>query len=386
MVPISFSSLLVPALLTDDAGVLTIAKGNFPRPAVLTLHTSQPGHLPKATGTLPLQMLGTGVVMRRLYVLYGIPIGFWPQLIAHFYTEKIFSDILKKTIKGVLPHDVIPGDAFVPQWHYSKRSIELTINNRNILAIGSVGKDYMNMQQSSYRDEISLANFHFVNDSGEWEKSDFKFYSGVLIEVNDFVFVPSNSQQQIDCTPDMCQHSSKLLANAVEMLDCLLSEVFFKASKAITYDDSSWLKELIPCPLCLGDKQEGKADYASGDGQEDEVNCCSKHKTVHDLSRELNVVYYFSINHCLMKIKNGQEVSCPKHGYLMMECLAPDLVCLLLCRRDLFSCSVHLSYRSFKICQTRYTPLNHLVSTMTDWRKKEVVVLGMSIRYVQGCT
>ena len=328
VVSISFDLLLVPALLTDDATILTIAKGNFPRPPTLTLHTSQPGYLLKANGTVPpLQMLSTGVIMRRLYALHGIPIGFWPQLIAHFYTEKIFSDVLKKTIKGVLPHDVDEGDSFVPKWHYSKRSIELIINNITILAIGSVGKDYMDMKQSFCRDEINLANFHFINDRGEWEESDFKFYSGVLIEVNDFVFVPSDSQQQIDCTPGICQHSSELLAFAVEMLDCLLSEVFFRAR---VYDDSSWLKELIPCPLCLGDKREGKADHGSGDSQEDEVNGCSRHRTVHDLSEELNVVYYFAINHCLMKIKNGQEISCPKHGYLTMECLAPDLVCLLL--------------------------------------------------------
>ena len=89
VVSISFDSVLVPALLTDDATILTIAKGYFPRPATLTLHTSQPGHLLKAIGTVPpLQMLSTGVVMRRLYVLHGIPIGFWPQLIAHFIQRK----------------------------------------------------------------------------------------------------------------------------------------------------------------------------------------------------------------------------------------------------------------------------------------------------------
>ena len=64
VISISFESLLVPALLTDYATILTIAKGYLPHLAVLTLHTSQPKHLPKAIGTVPpLQMVSTAVVM-----------------------------------------------------------------------------------------------------------------------------------------------------------------------------------------------------------------------------------------------------------------------------------------------------------------------------------
>lgn len=324
VVPIGYNSLLVPAVLVDDVAMVTVVKGNFPRRTTLTLQTAQPIYLPKALVTIPpLQMLATGVVMRRLNVLHGIPIGFWPQLIAHFYTEEIFFSIVKDAIKRALQHNVDPGDALVPKWHYSKRRIWLVVDTKTILAIGSVGRDYMEMKQSIQHSEIDLANFHFINNDSEWEKSDFKFYSGVFIEVNDFVFVSSDSQQVINCTPDICRHTTELLAFAVEMLDSLLSEVFNRAS---TYDDSSWLKELIPCPFCLGDRRIGKADYI--DGQDDEpVNCCSRHRTVYDLSQEQSVVYYFTVNHCLVKASQHQRVSCPKHGYLVLECLAPDLVC-----------------------------------------------------------
>jgi len=325
VVPIGFNSLLVPAVLVDDVAIVPVVKGNFPRPATLTLQPAQPAYLPKAITTIPpLQMLATGVVIRRLYVLHGIPIGFWPQLIAHFYTENIFFKIVKDAIKRALQPNVDPGDGFAPKWHYSKRSIWLVIDNKTILAIGSVGRDYMNMRQNVQHGEIDLASFHFINDESEWEKSDFKFYSGVLVEVNDFVFVSSNSQQVIDCTPDIYQHTTKLLAFAVETVDSLLSEVFHRAS---TYDDSSWLKELIPCPLCLGDQQ--LADHINGEDDQDgnPVNCCSRHRTVRDLSHEKNLVYYFTVNHCLVKASHDQRVSCPKHGYLILECLAPDLVC-----------------------------------------------------------
>lgn len=328
VVPIGYNSLLVPALLTDDVAIVTIVKGSFPRPATLSLHTSQPDYLPKAITTTPLlHMLGTDVVMRRLYILHGIPIGFWPRLVAHFYTEKIFGDIVKKAMNKASQQNVDLGDKFTPNWHYAKRSIELTVNNIAILSIGSVGRDYMDLKQKYQRSEIDLANFHFVNDKGEWENSDFKFYSGVLIEVNDFIFVSSNdSQAVIQCTPDICQHSAELLAFTVEMLDSLLSEVFHRAR---VYDDSSWLKELIPCPFCLGDKRVGEGgDYECQD--DGEVNCCSEHRTVRDLSQDLDIVCYFTINHCLTKVKNNEKLVCPKHGHLTMECLAPDLVCLTL--------------------------------------------------------
>ena len=293
-----------------------MVKGRFPRPATLTLQTTQPAHLPKTIAAIPpLQMLSTGVVMRRLYVLHGTPIGFWPQLISHFYTERIFSNIVKEAIKRTLQHGVDPGDSFASKWRYHKHSIELVTNNVTILTIGSVGRDYMDMKQTSHRSEINLASFHFYNDQGELKESDFKFYSGVLIEVNDFVFVSSNSERVINCTPDMCQHSAELLTFAVEMLDCLLSEVFHRTRM---YDDSSWLKELIPCPFCLEDERVGEADYPSSDGYG-----YGEQEAAH--SQE---PCYFTINYCLTKIKTNQRLQCPKHGGLEMESLAPDLVCI----------------------------------------------------------
>lgn len=325
VVPIGYNSLLVPALLMDDTPIVTMAKGNFPRPCTLPLYTVQPCYLPKPITTVPpLQMLGTGVVIRRLYVLHGIPIGFWPKLIAHFYTEKVFSSIVKQAIKRALQYGVDAGDEFAPKWQYRKRNIELVINNTTILAIGSVGRDYMDMNQKCQRHDMDLSSFHFINNDSEWDESEFKFFSGVLIEVNDFVFVSSNSEEVIDCTPDLCQHTAELLAFAVEMLDSLLSDIFLRTS---FFDDSSWLKELIPCPYCTGDKPVGRVDGDAGVDQiDDKVNCCSKHNTVHDLSQENDLIYYFTVNHCLNKVKNRQSVSCPRHGRLVIECLAPDLV------------------------------------------------------------
>ena len=328
IVSIGLNSLLVPALLTDDAATITIIKGSFPRPATITpltiqtsllaIQTSQPGYLT----TIPaLQMLSTGVVMRRLFVLDGILYGFWPKLIAHFYTERTFSDIVNKAIKRALQLDVDPGDNFTPKWHYSKHNIELVINHTTILKIGSVGRDYMDMTQTSYCSEINLANFHFYDVTGEFKISDFKLCSGVLIEVNDCVFASCNPERVIHFTKDNCQHSAELLAFAVEMFDCLLSEVFHRFR---LHDDSNWLKELIPCPFCLGDKRVGETEYAGSDGQDDEVvDPSSKYD---DLLQE---PYYFTINYCLIEIKHNQKLQCPKHGVLAIEYLAPDLVCLL---------------------------------------------------------
>ena len=95
VIPVEFNTLLVPALLEDDPSNVALMKGIFPRPPTLMLKPTQPKHLPTPiAATPPVQMLSTGVVVRRLFVFHGIPIGFWPQLISHFYTEKIFFQII----------------------------------------------------------------------------------------------------------------------------------------------------------------------------------------------------------------------------------------------------------------------------------------------------
>ena len=324
VIPMEFNKLLVPALLEDDPSNTTLLLGTFPRPRTLTLKPPQPDHLPiPIAATPPIQMLSTGVVVRRLYVLHGIPIGFWPRLISHFYTEKVFFKIINKALSQCREN---AGEEYAPRWNYSKHNIWLTVKNTTLLTVGVAGRDYMDMHQNSQCNKIDLVDVHYINE-GRWMKSKFKFNSGVLIEVNDFAFVSSSdSEQVITCVPDMFRHTAELLTFAVEMIDSLLSEVFHRPK---FFGDSSWLKELIPCPFCLGDETCDDCDFKVTD-LEDKVCCCDKHHTIQDLSQEKDIVYYFHINQCLLEAYTGDKIACPKHGFLLLDCLAPDLVCVAL--------------------------------------------------------
>jgi len=330
VIPVGFNTLLVPALLEDDPSDVPLMKGIFPRPPTLALKPAQPKHLPTPiAATPPLQMLSTGVVVRRLFVFHGIPIGFWPQLISHFYTERIFFEIVNKALNQCRED---AGKEYAPRWNYSKRNIWLTVNNKTVLTVGVAGRDYTNMHQNTKCDKIDLTNLHYVSE-GQWIKSQFKFSTGVLIEVIDFAFVSSSdSDQVITCIPDMFRHTAELLTFSVEMIDSLLSEVFHRPK---FFGDSTWVKELIPCPICLGDKQDKSFDGSSSafeaTGLQEKVHCCSKHHTVQDLSQEKDIIYYFHINQCLLEACTGDKIACPKHGLLQLDCLAPDLVCVYLC-------------------------------------------------------
>jgi len=324
VIPVDFNTLLVPALLEDDPSNVALTNGTFPRPPTLSLKPPQPKHLPTPIAAPPpVQMLSTGVVVRRLYVFHGIPIGFWPQLISHFYTEKIFFDIVNKALARCSEDH---GEEYAPKWNYSKRNIWLTIKNATLLSVGVAGRDYMDLRQNSQCRKINLTNLHYISE-GQWVESKFRFNSGVLIEVNDFAFVSSDSEPVVTCDLDMFRHTAELLTFAVEMIDSLLSEVFHRPK---FFGDLTWVKELIPCPFCLGDKRDKSYDWSSGalgpTGLQEKVYCCNRHQTVQDLCQEKDIIFYFHINQCLLEAYTGDSIACPRHGHLMLTCLAPDLV------------------------------------------------------------
>ena len=375
VIPVEFNTLLVPALLEDDPSNVALMKGIFPRPPTLMLKPTQPKHLPTPiAATPPVQMLSTGVVVRRLFVFHGIPIGFWPQLISHFYTEKIFFDIVNKAVNECRED---AGEEYAPRWNYSKRNIWLTVNTKTLLAVGVAGRDYMDMHQNTKCSKIDLTNLHYISE-GQWIKSHFKFNTGVLIEVIDFAFVSSSdSDQVITCDPDMFRHTAELLTFAVEMIDSLLSEVFHRPK---FFGDSTWVKELIPCPICLGDKRDKSFDGSSSPfeatGVQEEVHCCRKHRTVQDLSQEKDIIYYFHINQCLLEAYTGDRIACPKHGLLQLDCLAPDLVCVYI-----YVQIIQVLFRCSRTCQqTKCTLLHHSVNTTKSWRRNHQVHLAMFSR------
>jgi len=323
VIPVESNMLLVPTLLEDDPSSVRLMPGTFPRPLTLPLTPSQPEHL--CTATPPIQMINTGVVVRRLYVLHGIPIGFWPQLISHFYTEKIFCEIINNALKRCRGNI---GSEYAPRWDYSKRNIWLMVKTTTLLAVGVAGKDYMDMHQNSQCNKIDLTNLHYISEN-QWIKSQFEFHSGVLIEVNDCAFVSAFESDSkpvpIKCVPDMFQHTAELLTFAVEIIDNLVLEVFNQPT--FLGDPCTWVKELIPCPFCLGDNPVDKFDVLEAASLLEQVSCCRKHHTIQDLSQEKNTIFFFHINQCLLEADTGDRIACPKHGYLLLDCLAPDLVC-----------------------------------------------------------
>jgi len=321
VIPVEYNMLLVPTLLEDDPSTVRLMPGTFPRRLTLPLQPENPH-----AAIPPIQMISTGVVVRRLYVLNGIPIGFWPQLISHFYTERIFCEIVNKALNQCR-EDI--RSEYAPRWDYSKRNIWLMVKNITLLAVGVAGKDYMDMQQNSQCNKIDLTNLHYISE-GQWMRSQFEFHSGVLIEVNDFAFVSSSKSDSksapIKCVPDMFQHTAELLTFAVEIIDNLMSEVFNQPT--FIGDLCTLVKELIPCPFCLGDDSlVDEFDILEAESLLEQVSCCSKHHTIQDLSQEKNIVYFFHINQCLLEADTGDRTACPKHGYLPLDCLAPDLVC-----------------------------------------------------------
>jgi len=309
VIPLEFNTLLLPALLHDHPSTLMV--GSFPHTPTLAI---MPAPSTSLAVTRLIQKSGTGVVMRRLYILHKVPSGFWSQLISHFYTNKVFFEVINQSIShcGEI-------EDYAPRWNYSKHSIWLTVRNTTLLEVGIAGRDYMDMCQSFLNNKLDLAKLHYISD-GHWLTLQSQFNCGVLIEVKHVAFsYSSDSDKIITYSPDMFQHTTKLLSLAIQAIDTLLVERYSIELQQI--------EELVPCPICLGDVPVDGLNFLETTKLQEQVHCCGNHHTIEDLSQEKNVMYYFHINQCLLE--SDSTIACPRHGYLNLELLAPDLVSLI---------------------------------------------------------
>ena len=259
----------------------------------------------------------TGTCFRRIFVADYIPINFWPRLIARFLSSaRNFHAIIRDNCAPDIHQEnlVQVGDASIGDlicgWSYSKNFIELCLGEGMLLCVNALYSFDRKKKTPISCSASKIDKTHVY--TGDADFKELGVNDGFEITVPDYVI---SSHAKSDSKGLESEHmSAQILSHALETIDEVFKDWFEGLSDQGIYSEK-YLKHLIPCPLCYGDKKSP------------DINV--KNPEVEVKKKSSRNLVSFSVKYCLHEARMpNRHIKCPKCGNLSLEDLAPDLVSL----------------------------------------------------------
>ena len=355
---INEDSYLVPSAIQPHPGlVLNVEQGSFPGRGfslsqdVFDDDDEQPASLqvgPAITRrrvTRDIEIEKPGLVYRRILHLPPIASGFWSKLISLFIQKPDFQHIVHTATPGQfsLHQGAIQqllcmiGNVSL-QWHYWKTGIILFLEEQMLLRVNSLRcHEFEDPQKQMVLSETQkkVKFFHFRGSEG-WQFIPSQYTEVIEVIVPD---VRLHSKGSRDSNLSHQPMSAKILTKALEIIDEVLKNHCEHLAMTGIYTINDML-HVIPCPLCFGDNDtrgtyqhshvypavQHPPDVQDNQSEDLPLDPVEPPPTDARKSPELNSIYVFTVDECIMKTFTSDNIECPEHGKLGFQHLAPDLV------------------------------------------------------------
>lgn len=391
--PVSRQYCLVPSAISSIPAISRqIEIGTFPRKPMFanSAHpTSLPSVLPFASNAqeaAQLRVVETGLIYRRSMVLPPMASGFWSQLIALFLHTEDFSKIITEATPDCLSLKAM-GPAhrlrsmignLEMSWLYWKTGIILYISEHVVLRVNCLQshefEDPLHVSDSvpsvfSSR-RLMLARFMYEDE----DNAGFQHFPAHFKEVVEVVAPEIHLEvgKKANVSGCVAPLSARLLTKALEIIDEVVKDHCDHLSSSGIYSVND-MCHVIPCPLCYGDADQRN----HGNDQHDQepledsmfnpeaslrpgligligLDMDDQDRTGADVNKSGTqsstledsfagaptepdsmfpdkAIFVFTIHSCITKTFSSDVITCPTHGPLEIEFLAPDLVRSTVC-------------------------------------------------------
>ena len=322
-IPLNINTLLIPPFLQnkEPKKLFSSEQYNFPRKkcAIGFEDTSSmkcrrtDKILFSSAELMSVDLRSTGMCFRRLFFAHHIPASIWPKLIARFLLsveQNTFHKIICDNCVPDVPYKLTSsaGDALIGsllcKWSYGKNYIELSLGEYSILRVNSLCSKEDNKIISATRSKLENMVVHKQNRQTVEEMM--LQQEGFEVNISDYVVISrSDKSNKVHHSKHM---SMQMLSHVLEIIDEVLRDWFEGLSERGIYSDI-YLSHIIPCPFCCGDSQ---AERSSNDDSP------FKNKRATSIA--------FSVQYLLQQTRVSGSITCPHHGDLEIEYLAPDVV------------------------------------------------------------
>ena len=322
-IPLNINTLLIPPFLQnkEPKKLFSSEQYNFPRKkcAIGFEDTSSmkcrrtDKILFSSAELMSVDLRSTGMCFRRLFFAHHIPASIWPKLIARFLLsveQNTFHKIICDNCVPDVPYKLTSsaGDALIGsllcKWSYGKNYIELSLGEYSILRVNSLCSKEDNKIISATRSKLENMVVHKQNRQTVEEMM--LQQEGFEVNISDYVVISrSDKSNKVHHSKHM---SMQMLSHVLEIIDEVLRDWFEGLSERGIYSDI-YLSHIIPCPFCCGDSQAERS---------------SNNDSPFKNKRATSIA--FSVQYLLQQTCMSSSITCPHHGDLEIEYLAPDVV------------------------------------------------------------